>query len=415
LTDLISQIYSEVKIEAKITESGPQGEKGDKGDTGDQGIQGIQGIQGEQGIQGVKGDKGDTGIAGLTWRGAYAAGTAYSVRDAVSYNGSSYYCIQASTGNAPTNTTYWAVLAIKGADGAGTGDMSKSTYDTDDDGVVDNAMALNSKADTDFASATSLTSHIADYIRQPAYGTTGGSANLYTLSTTPALDIGMEDFEGVSAYVKIHATNTGASTINWDGLGAVIVDSKGQALTAGKLTAGRIYGLRHNGTNFQLLNEGGDEVLIDASNVKLGVAYTDSEGAKTGTYNTMQVTVGDRLLINNTMPTSSGFTTYTLVTGYTYTMPFAGSVRVKFIMANDTVSSKGRVYINGVAVGMERTNSTGSAVTYTEEFNVQAGDAIAIYAKVSSAGYYANFSSFTIGCAEIGITNVASVTKIVKY
>jgi hypothetical protein len=79
------------------------------------------------------------------------------------------------------------------------------------------------------------------------------------------------------------------------------------------------------------------------------------------------------------------------------------------------VSSKGRVYINGVAVGMERTNSTGSAVTYTEEFNVQAGDAIAIYAKVSSAGYYANFSSFTIGCAEIGITNVASVTKIVKY
>jgi hypothetical protein len=41
---------------------------------------------------------------------AYAAGTAYSVGDKVLYNAVLYVCILASTGNAPTNTTYWSPL-----------------------------------------------------------------------------------------------------------------------------------------------------------------------------------------------------------------------------------------------------------------------------------------------------------------
>ena len=40
----------------------------------------------------------------LNWKGAYNAGTAYIVDDVVSYNGSSYVCIQASTGNLPTSS-----------------------------------------------------------------------------------------------------------------------------------------------------------------------------------------------------------------------------------------------------------------------------------------------------------------------
>ena len=50
---------------------------------------------------------------GLNWKGAYAGGTAYNIDDAVSYNGSSYICILASTGNLPTNGTYWNLLASK--------------------------------------------------------------------------------------------------------------------------------------------------------------------------------------------------------------------------------------------------------------------------------------------------------------
>jgi len=67
--------------------------------------------------------------AWVVWRWAYSWATAYVVNDAVSYLWSSYICILATTGNLPTNVTYWEVLAAKGTDGAGSGDMLKSTYD----------------------------------------------------------------------------------------------------------------------------------------------------------------------------------------------------------------------------------------------------------------------------------------------
>ena len=52
----------------------------------------------------------------FNWKGTYNAGTAYAIDDVVSYNGSSYVCILASTGNLPTNTTYWNVMSSKGID-----------------------------------------------------------------------------------------------------------------------------------------------------------------------------------------------------------------------------------------------------------------------------------------------------------
>lgn len=56
------------------------------------------------------------GLIKFRWQGAYAGGTAYVKDDVVSYNGSSYVCILASTGNLPTNTTYWNVMAQAGTD-----------------------------------------------------------------------------------------------------------------------------------------------------------------------------------------------------------------------------------------------------------------------------------------------------------
>jgi hypothetical protein len=43
--------------------------------------------------------------------GVYSAATTYGIGDSVSYGNSSYICILASTGNVPTNTTYWQLLA----------------------------------------------------------------------------------------------------------------------------------------------------------------------------------------------------------------------------------------------------------------------------------------------------------------
>lgn len=55
----------------------------------------------------------------IGWKGAYSAATVYNPLDAVTYNGSSYVCILTTTaGIAPTNTTYWQLMAQAGADGA---------------------------------------------------------------------------------------------------------------------------------------------------------------------------------------------------------------------------------------------------------------------------------------------------------
>jgi hypothetical protein len=97
---------------------------------------------GQPGSQGIKGDKGDPGVAGspgpagstgqngksLNWRGAWGSGTTYNLLDAVSYNGSSYVCVNNGIvgGTAPDVATGdWNIIALKGDVGpqgpAGTG------------------------------------------------------------------------------------------------------------------------------------------------------------------------------------------------------------------------------------------------------------------------------------------------------
>ncbi|BBJ66315.1 carbohydrate-binding protein [Enterobacter sp. 18A13] len=64
--------------------------------------------------------RGDVGPAGLEWRGVWNAGTAYVADDAVSYDGTSYFCLTANTGQQPTGLvtdSYWAVLSLHGAAG----------------------------------------------------------------------------------------------------------------------------------------------------------------------------------------------------------------------------------------------------------------------------------------------------------
>jgi hypothetical protein len=51
------------------------------------------------------------------WKGTYSGATAYTIDDVVEYNGSSYICILASTGNLPTNATYFEQMSAKGTNG----------------------------------------------------------------------------------------------------------------------------------------------------------------------------------------------------------------------------------------------------------------------------------------------------------
>lgn len=92
---------------------------------------------------GPAGPAGAAGASGLNWRGAWLTATAFSVNDGTSNGGSSYICTQAHTSGASTEpgvggswATYWNLLAFKGTDGAGTGDVTGQASS------VDNEIAL---------------------------------------------------------------------------------------------------------------------------------------------------------------------------------------------------------------------------------------------------------------------------------
>lgn len=76
-----------------------------------------------------KGDKG----AILTPRGLYDTNTTYEFGDLVTYDGSTYYALQSTTGNLPTDPIYWETFM------SGGGDMTKLQYDTNNNGQVDKA------------------------------------------------------------------------------------------------------------------------------------------------------------------------------------------------------------------------------------------------------------------------------------
>ena len=77
----------------------------------------------------------------FNWKGAYAGGTAYVVDDVVSYNGSSYVCILASTGNLPTVTANWDLMSQAGTNGTNGTDLT-STLTTQGDLVYRDGSGL---------------------------------------------------------------------------------------------------------------------------------------------------------------------------------------------------------------------------------------------------------------------------------
>ena len=77
----------------------------------------------------------------FVWQGAYSGATAYVADDVVSYNGSSYICILASTGNLPTNATYWSIMSSAGTNGTNGTDVG-TTITTQGDILYRNASGL---------------------------------------------------------------------------------------------------------------------------------------------------------------------------------------------------------------------------------------------------------------------------------
>jgi len=158
----------------------------------------------------VKGAKGDP----IVWKGTYSGATAYAVNDAVSYNGVSYICILATTGNLPTNVTYWAAMV----------QMSSAT-DTGQ-GAVRLADAAQSIAGTDTESSEPLVpqpSHVKavrDLVTAEALKIKS-KEDVHCATTANITLSGLQTIDGYSAVAGNRALVKDQSTASQNGIYAV--------------------------------------------------------------------------------------------------------------------------------------------------------------------------------------------------
>lgn len=159
----------------------------------------------------------------FTFRGAYNGATAYNVGDVITYSGSSYICILASTGNLPTNATYWQLIAQAGTNGT---------------------------------NGTNGQIQIVDFQNETAvYCVDTGAANAYVVAPSTAVT---SYVAGLRLKVLMANAPTGASTINVSGLGAKAITKNGtSALTGNEWAANQIVELVYDGTQAQLQGAGG--------------------------------------------------------------------------------------------------------------------------------------------------------------
>lgn len=84
------------------------------------------------------------------------------------------------------------------------------------------------------------------------YAVDTGTANTYAIALTPAL---LANISGMPVRFKALNANTGASTLNVNGLGAVAIKKNStEALTAEDIKAGQVVEVAFDGTVFQLLS-----------------------------------------------------------------------------------------------------------------------------------------------------------------
>lgn len=121
--------------------------------------------------------------------------------------------------------------------------------------------------------------HQNNNVQHIKYATASGT-NTYTTTISGITSL----TEGLSIKIKFTNANTGASTLNINGLGAKsILKSNGNPLSSGNIKAGQICHLVYTGSVFQLLGEGGEYGTAQPQHVLEGYTIGTEEGIKEGT------------------------------------------------------------------------------------------------------------------------------------
>ena len=181
------------------------------------GILASKGSDGTPGSNGTPGTNGNNGTS-FSWKGAYVNGTAYVVGDGVSYGNSSYMCKANSSGNIPTNTSFWDLLALKGTDGtnggagaSGTSFIWKGAYNALTAYVVNDVVSFGGSSYICISGTTgNEPTTIAKWslvAQKGDAGTGGGTGFNATTSTYWASTSGQTVFDTINGYTDNNEDN----------------------------------------------------------------------------------------------------------------------------------------------------------------------------------------------------------------
>lgn len=205
-----------------------------------------------------------------------------------------------------------------------------------------------------------------------------------TLSPVPAAYT-----NGMVVNFKANTANTGAATLNVNGLGPITIKKlHDQDLATGDIEAGQIVSVVYDGTNFQMQSQ--------TAQVKADLVY---------------LTASDTLQFSDDTEEQTDSDAYTKLKEL-YVLQ-TGTYRVKFDQKNSDATFPGayaRIYKDDVAYGSERNNDTAAYVTYSEDLYFKTGDKISIYAKQTNgtAGKYSVVTNFRLYFTE----NVTSAKAV---
>lgn len=167
------------------------------------------------------------------------------------------------------------------------------------------------------------------------YAADTGSANVYAAApTAPPVALAA----GYLIAVKIAHTNTGASTLNVNSIGATAIQFQGAALAAGMLQANIIAVFLYDGTNFQLVNAGQG---AGNSGGATTVAYPAGSGSGTISAQGWYTQGGSGNIVNWAVQNIQdyGNANYTPSSTWTYTKAFSNGNILGFGSQNAAVIS----------------------------------------------------------------------------
>lgn len=204
--------------------------------------------------------------------------------------------------------------------------------------------------------------------------TSTGSANTYSVSTAQVFN---SLTDGLHLAFKANVTNTGASTINVDGLGArPLRSASGVNLAAGEITSGAVYTICYEATANEWLIHGGPVVVSSGGGstptfssfgttwVQLANASAGRSNLGLGTAAVFNVqTSGTNIPLLDGNNTHSGSNTFTGVNAFSGPVTFSGTFSATHssgVAARNTAKAFGRCPNGGSGVSGFNCSATNS-------------------------------------------------------